>query len=194
MSWIVAVAAAVFLVGLYLAARSGGASSSGVPPLEDEDHEPRPDSASDYRLEYHDAGDEYGRGFVVVRNEDGQRVEWNRLPEQEGMRSLEVTRESWHREELKCSTFEPGSRLSLVPAPGNPDRDRPVAVLNESESRQAGYVGSGEAERWVLERLRSDDGLECYAMWEKWRDLHRVSLRLLVVEPDASLDRTHLDG
>jgi hypothetical protein len=60
--------------------------------------------------------------------------------EDERVRVVPVAGVSFRTEDVRDSSFDPGSRLSLVAEPGNEHDPNAVAVWNEERTLQAGYV------------------------------------------------------
>jgi hypothetical protein len=61
-----------------------------------------------------------GRGFVVRRIMDGQRLRWQTLPKRDGLESFNVAGTSHHADAMQHPSFAPGKPLSLLPEPLNP--------------------------------------------------------------------------
>lgn len=148
---------------------------------------PQPLSRSkeyDYRLVENEW--ESGQGYVVQRTSDGQKLSWRRLPVSEGFESLGVAGESHRLDELQSPTFKPGNRLSLVPEPDNPHDPDAIAVWDEHQSFQAGYIPSTDAER-IGRKLEAGEIEQVVSMWETYAEGRRVSLRMLLLGPEASI-------
>jgi hypothetical protein len=60
--------------------------------------------------------------------------------EDERIRVVPVAGVSFRAEDVRDASFDPGSRLTLVPEPGNEHDPSAVAVWNEERTLQAGYV------------------------------------------------------
>lgn len=121
-------------------------------------------------------------------NEDGQRLQWQTLPVSEGLEAIGVAGESYHMEDLQSDAFAPGQELSLVREPDNPHSEdgSATAIMDTSERLQAGYIPSEESTR-IAKKLDRGEDWRCFSMWEVVKDRERVSLRVLLVGPDASI-------
>jgi hypothetical protein len=60
--------------------------------------------------------------------------------EDERIRVIAVAGVSFRPEEVADASFDPGSRLALVPEPDNEHDPNAIAIWNESRTLQAGYV------------------------------------------------------
>ncbi len=143
-----------------------------------------------YRLEPYET--DTGRGFVVLRVEDGQRLAWETLPLDDGLESIEVHGESYRAEALQSPVFAAGALLTLVPEPENLYDPNAVGVWDRAHATQAGYHPHGAAAR-LAQRLRTGEALRCLVMWEEHRRGQRVSLRLLLVREGAAVTGGPLD-
>lgn len=187
MMWVV-IAVVVVLVGgaLLWAVRGGG---DGKRPAPDADAaEPRPDAVHAYRLEYRDSG-QYGQGYIIVRNEDGKVFRWRTPEGSEGLMALGVAGELDHKENLQSPAFDPGRWLSLVREPDSPhDEEGHATVITDAEeAMKVGHVPADRAEE-VARTLDGGVELRCLSMWEVIQLEERVSLRVLLIGPDADLD------
>lgn len=144
------------------------------------------EAGADYWLEWRESADGGSRGYVVVRAEDDQRLSWQTLPKSEDVRAIGVAGESYHMEDLQAPAFDVGTELALVPEPENPHSDTAVAIKSTDEARQAGYVPE-EKSSVVFKKLMRGEPLRCHSMWEVRNGGERVSLRVLVTEPGASI-------
>lgn len=188
MMW--AILAAVILAGAVViwSIRSGGAAEGdGTDP---DAAEPRPDARHEFRLEYRDSG-HYGQGYIIVRNRDGHVFRWRTPEDSEGLLALGVAGELDHKENLQSADFDPGRRLSLVREPdSHHDEDGHVtAITNADETMKVGHVPVDHAPE-VAAKLDAGEELECFSMWEVVQLEERVSLRVLLIGADASIDRS----
>jgi HIRAN domain-containing protein len=135
-----------------------------------------------YRLEPHET--DTGRGYVVIRADDGRRLSWETLPRSDGLESVDVRGESHRTEALQSSTFAAGAPLTLIPEPENPYDPNAVGVWDEARTRQAGYIPREHAAR-IGKRLRAGEPVRCIVMWEERRRGQRVSLRVLLLREGA---------
>ena len=142
----------------------------------------------DYDLVPFETDDGQGRGYVVQRLSDGQRMNWHIHNRRQGFESIEVSGESHHRADLQADSFRPPARLTLVPEPSNRYDPHAVAVWDADQQHQAGYIPRDEAERIGM-RLRRGHVVECLSMWEVMLDGQRVSVRLLVLYQEAKMRR-----
>lgn len=141
---------------------------------------------ADYWLEWRESSNGESRGYVVVRAKDGQRLSWKTLPKSEGIRAHGVAGESYHMEDVQSEAFDPGTEIALVPEPDNPHGTTSVAIKSADESKHVGYVPTDESSP-VFKKLMRGEDLRCHSMWEVRKGGKRVSLRVLVTEPDASV-------
>ena len=148
----------------------------------------QPDSAFDYRLEHWDAGKEGGRGYLVVRNADGQTLSWHTLPRSHGLESISVVGEKYEGrlDALQSAAFSPGRALRLVREPDNPYDANAVAVYDAAGSLHVGYLPKEHAAR-IATQLDAGQSYQCYSMWEGIKDGRRIQLRLLLLDENASV-------
>ncbi|MBI4520049.1 MAG: hypothetical protein HY701_04380 [Gemmatimonadetes bacterium] len=125
-----------------------------------------------------------GRGFVVCRSQDDQRLNWRTLPRSEGIESMLVVGEQYRIENLQDPSFAAGEPLALVPEPGNHHDPNAVAVWNADRTLQAGYVPR-EAAPAISERLLRGDPIRCICLWESLENERRTGIRLLLCSADA---------
>lgn len=142
-------------------------------------------TGADYRLVWFEG--DYGRGYQVERVSDGQKLRWQTLPRSEGLEAIGVAGESHHEDDLQSPSLEPGKPLSLVREPDNPYDENAVAIYDAAERHQAGYIPGDESVR-IAGKLDGGERLQAYSMWEVWKGGKRVSLRILLVGEEASVD------
>lgn len=187
MTW--AIVAAVVLAGAAVlwTVRKGDEGGGESRPSVDA-AEPRPDAEHEFRLEYRDSG-HYGQGYIIVRNRDGEVFRWRTPEGSRGLIQLGVAGELDHKENLQAADFDPGRWLSLVREPdSHHDREgHATAITSADETMKVGHVPADRSEE-VARML--DDGVElrCLSVWEVVQIDERVSLRVLLIGPDASLD------
>ncbi len=101
----------------------------------------------------------------------GEPVRW----EDERIRVVPVAGVSYRAEALPDPSFDPGRRLALVPEPDNEHDPKAVAVWNEEQTLQLGYVPAA-----VAPELAGDE--QALSLW-------RVDggLRVLIAPADAWL-------
>lgn len=126
-----------------------------------------------------------GRGYVVERVTDHQRLRWTYLRGKDGLRALSVHGEAYHMDDLQSPTFRPGKELLLVRQPDHPVDPNAIAVFDKKAERQAGYVPAKNAKR-LARRLDRGDKVRCISLWEEWNEHQlRASLRVLLVDEGA---------
>jgi hypothetical protein len=145
----------------------------------------QPDSPFRYRLEYRDAEQLYGRGYLVLRNDDGRVVNWRTLPKSHGLESVNVVGEQYRLDALGDEAFAPGRPLRLVREPENEYDANAVAVYDAEGLLHVGYVPRTEAAR-IGKKL---DDLRSFSIWELTDENgRRVQLRMLLLAADASIE------
>ena len=118
---------------------------------------------------------EGGRGYWLRDAENGEAVRWS----DERLRVVHVAGASYRLDALADPAFAPGRRLALVPEPDNEHDPNAVAIRDEAQRLQAGYVPAE-----VAPGLRG--GEQAVALWEFVDDAgRRVGLRVLIVPADA---------
>ena len=137
---------------------------------------------ADYELEP-SQGDQ-GRGFVVRRVSDGQRLRWQTLPKSHGIESVSIVGVSHRLDALQDLSFVPGRPLALVPEPDNPHDPNAIAVWNADRTLQAGYLPREYAAK-LAKNLGSGPKIGCMAIWETRKGKKRVALRALLVREHA---------
>ena len=98
-----------------------------------------------------------------------ERVEW----EDPRIRVGPVAGVSYRQEALDDAAFEPGRRLALVPEPENPHDPNAVAIYDENETLQVGYVPAA-----VAPELYGDE--QAVSLWR-----FEGGLRVLIAPADA---------
>lgn len=127
----------------------------------------------------------HGSGYVVVRLEDNQRLQWSGIKGRDGLWALEIHGEFHHKADLQSSSFTPGRRLALVREPDNPHDPLAIAIFDRERKHQAGYIPAKKA-KWLARRLDSGEKFRCISMWERRDDQgNRASLRVLLVKKGA---------
>lgn len=145
-------------------------------------HKP-PALPSGYRAEWLDG--DYGAGWVIVREEDDQRLRWETLPKSDGLEAIKVVGTSYREDALQSPTFAPGKRLALIREPDNPHSESgdATAVYDASAEVQVGYVPSEDAAS-IAPRLDEGEEIRAYSMWESRKGGRRTGLRMLLVSDD----------
>jgi HIRAN domain-containing protein len=114
-----------------------------------------------------------GSGYRLRDAATGDVVRW----EDPRILVLPVAGVSFRPESLEDDSFEPGRRLALVPEPDNEHDPNAVAVWNEEQTLQAGYVP-----RESTPALTGDD--QAISLWRV-----EGGLRVLIVPADAWVGR-----
>lgn len=127
-----------------------------------------------------------GRGFAVHRAADGIGIRWQALPRSDGLEALELEGLQPDSDALQSSTFNPGSRLNLTVE----SRDR-VAVYDLDGDRLAGYLPQDRAPA-IARQMKEGHKLTCVSLWEKLVQGRRVTLRVLLVSENASINLPEL--
>jgi hypothetical protein len=114
-----------------------------------------------------------GRGYNLRDAATNEPVRW----EDPRIRVVAVAGVSFRGEAVEDASFDPGSRVALVPEPDNEFDPNAVAIWNEERSLQAGYVP-----REVAGEL--DGSEQAVSIW-------RVDggLRVLIAPTDAWIGR-----
>jgi hypothetical protein len=110
-----------------------------------------------------------GRGFFLRDAATETPVRWD----DPRLRVLPVAGVSFRPEALVDASFDPGSRLALVPEPENEHDPHAVGIWNAERTLQAGYVPAA-----VAPELRGDE--QAVSLWRL-----DGGLRVLIVPPDA---------
>ena len=140
------------------------------------------DAEFDYALERSEF--ENGRGFVVVRLADGQRLRWESLPRGEGIESVNVVGERYRLDNLQESCFEAGNEILLEREPTNSYDPNAIAVWNAARTLQAGYIPRDEAKR-LAKKLDKGMRFRVLTIWETFEANHRTGIRLLLLGEEA---------
>lgn len=144
---------------------------------------------ADYSLSQTEFED--GRGFVVVRNSDGQRLQWRTLPRRAGLESINVVGEQYYALALRDESFAPGRRVTLQRQPQNPFDSNAVAVFNSDASLQVGYLPREDAER-LARALDKGVQFDAYSIWEVLDGGRRTQIRVLLVKANSAIDLSAL--
>jgi HIRAN domain len=122
----------------------------------------------------------------VRRLRDGQRLSWETLPKSDGLEAMPIAGVKYRLAALQSSTVAPGEWLTLVPEPTNPNDPYAVGVWDLNRQQQIGYLPRREA-KGVSSALQKREALRCFSLWENHTKKERVSLRVLVIGPNAKL-------
>jgi len=114
-----------------------------------------------------------GGGYRLRDAATGAPVRW----EDPRLRVVAVAGVTFRPESLPDTSFDPGSRLALVPEPGNEHDPNAVGIWNEERTLQAGYVP-----RDAAAELTGDE--QAVSLWRV-----EGGLRVLIVPADAWVGR-----
>jgi hypothetical protein len=144
-------------------------------------------SNSDFALEPSEF--ENGRGFVVVRRTDGQRLSWQTLPRSQGLESINVVGERFRPEALQDPGFAPGCTLTLKREPENLYDSNAISVWNANGTLMAGYLPREDAKR-IAKRLDKAQRIRAISIWETTEAGRRIGVRVLLLREDVHLAGT----
>jgi hypothetical protein len=112
-------------------------------------------------------------GYRLRDAATGEPVRW----EDPRIRVVPAAGVSYRPEALPHPSFDPGRRLALVPEPDNEHDPNAVAIWNEEQTLQLGYVP-----RETAAELGGDE--QAVSLWRV-----EGGLRVLIVPPDAWVGR-----
>ena len=112
-------------------------------------------------------------GYRLRDAATGEPVRW----EDPRIRVVPAAGVSYRLEALPDPSFDPGRRLALVPEPDNEHDSNAVAIWNEEQTLQLGYVP-----RETAAELGGDE--QAVSLWRV-----EGGLRVLIVPPDAWVGR-----
>jgi hypothetical protein len=112
-------------------------------------------------------------GYRLRDAASGEPVRW----EDPRIRVVPVAGVSYRAEALPDPSFDPGRRLALVPEPDNEHDPNAVAIWNEEQTLQLGYVP-----REIAAELGGDE--QAVSLWRV-----EAGLRVLIVPRDAWVGR-----
>jgi hypothetical protein len=127
-----------------------------------------------------------GRGYVVQRTKDKQRLSYWSLPVSQGLYAFDVAGTSYRKEALQDSAFNPGKRLAILPEPDNPVDPQALAVWDSAHKLHIGYVPN-DCPPKMKKRMIEEEGSTYISMWENREGKERVGLRVLVIMPNAKI-------
>jgi hypothetical protein len=130
------------------------------------------------RLWLERGGDDVAGGYFLRDAESGNAVRWD----DPRLRVVKVAGASYRADELQDEAFAPGNRLALVREPDNPHDPHAVALWDEEQRLQAGYVPAE-----VAHELVGDE--QAVSLWEFREGGRRIGLRVLIAPPDAWIQR-----
>jgi acetamidase/formamidase len=108
-------------------------------------------------------------GYHLRDAASGERLRW----EDPRLRVVPVAGVSYRAEALPDASFDPGSRLALVPEPTNEHDPNALAIWNEQRTLQVGYVPAA-----IAPELAGDE--QAISLWRV-----EGGLRVLIVPADA---------
>jgi hypothetical protein len=112
-------------------------------------------------------------GYRLRDAASGEPVRW----EDPRIRVVPAAGVSYRPEALPDPSFDPGRRLALVPEPDNEHDPNAIAIWNEEQTLQLGYVP-----RETAAELGGDE--QAVSLWRV-----EGGLRVLIVPPDAWVGR-----
>jgi hypothetical protein len=127
-----------------------------------------------------------GKGYIVQRTKDKQRLSYWSLPISQGLYAFDVAGTSYRQEALQDSAFSPGKRLAILPDPANPADPKALAVWNSAHKLQVGYVPK-DCSSNMKKRMTEEKGFTYISMWENRKGKVRVGLRILVIAPNVKI-------
>jgi hypothetical protein len=138
----------------------------------------------DFELVKHSTSE--GKGYVVQRTKDKQRLRYETLPLSQGLYAFNVAGTSYRNEALQGSAFNPGKRLAVIPDPANPVDPKALAVWDSSRTFHIGFVPR-ECSSKLKKRMAEEEGFTYISMWETRKGKVRVGLRVLVIAPNVKI-------
>jgi hypothetical protein len=130
---------------------------------------------------------ENGRGYVIERVSDGQRLRWLTIPLESGLFAFDLVGESRRVAELQDPSFGAGCEISFEREPDNPHDPSAVSAWNADRSLQAGYIPADTAT--LVVRLTREWDATAYVMWESFDGgSRRVALRVILIAAAAGVE------
>jgi hypothetical protein len=141
----------------------------------------------EYKYELIDGGSyRGGRGYRIRRVSDQKIVEWQYLPEADGLETFSVAG-IWRRRKDSGLSWRPGWALILAPETDNPKDPNAVAVWDMGMNSQLGYVPKERAQQ-IGEGLRAGKYKYCLFVWRSLSDAGYCNeAKALLVGHGASL-------
>lgn len=140
--------------------------------------------STDFELKGHSTAE--GRGYVVQRSQDRQRLAYWSLPVSQGLYAFNVAGTSYRRKALQDPAFSAGKRLAIIPEPTNPADPEALAVWDNAHKRHIGYVPK-DCPTAMRRRMREERGYTYLSMWENRKGKVRVGLRVLAIKSDVRI-------
>lgn len=137
---------------------------------------------ADYRLVR--SSFEGGVGFVVERNEDNQRLRWERMRGQDGLWAFPVAGTSYRKAALSVGDFSPGSPLLLIPDPENEYDPNAIGVWDHTRTHHIGFVPADLLD-YIGPIVRDGGPFGCIVLWEYRDGGRRVGVRALLATDDV---------
>lgn len=138
----------------------------------------------DYVLEWFESDD--GRGYILQRLRDRQRLSWQKLDPEKGLYAFYVRLASDLGDALHDNRFDPGSPLTLRTE--EKAGEEVYSVWDESGEVQLGWVGVGDEER-VRRMCERDSDPNFIVMWERLEGGRRKQVRALLAVGDAEIGK-----
>ena len=93
---------------------------------------------SEFEFEWNETDE--GRGFVVRRISDGQRLQWRTLAKSDGLEAVPIVGVSYRKKALQDPSFAIGKALEIQPEPRNPHDPNAIGIWNQEKTLQIGYL------------------------------------------------------
>ena len=138
---------------------------------------------TDFELVQHSTSG--GKGYVVQRTKDKQRLSYWSLPVSQGLYAFDVAGTSYRKEALQDSAFSPGKRLAVLPDPANPVDPEALAVWDSTHKLHIGYVPEDCSHK--MKKRMIEEGLTYISIWENRVGKERVALRVLAISPNVKI-------
>lgn len=122
-----------------------------------------------------------GRGFVVLRVADKQKLQWRTLPRSDGLQAFNVATKHYPQT-LQNKAFTAGKSLIMRREPDNEHDPNAVAIYDAGGKNLVGYLYKEDAAKVAKQMAKGR--FVCLAMWETWAERSRIGLRVLVVDEE----------
>jgi hypothetical protein len=127
-----------------------------------------------------------GKGYVVQRTKDKQKLSHWSLPISQGLYAFDVAGTAYRQEALQDLVFSPGKRLAILPEPTNPVDPEALAVWDNAHKLHIGYVPKDCSSK-MKKRMIEEGGFTYISMWENKEGKLRVGLRVLAIAPNVKI-------
>lgn len=138
----------------------------------------------DYKLVPYE--NKLGRGFVVVRIKDVRILSHWTLPIEDGLELINVVGEKFYAKNLRNRLFSAGEKVLLIPEPDDPYGRDVIGVWDRKQKHLAGHIHPQYAGR-IKKQIENKEIAKAIVMWEVKEGSQRVSIRLLLIGPNAKL-------